>query len=335
MADNKSSIWKKVTGPSAGLVQQHYVKARESDLHRRNPDLEGKVKKLLEEHQSFAHLKLKGDKWLDIYRKINKNIQAADLTINFSGESWFSTENNYETYTQMYERSVDKDGKVKLINNMLNPADVRARVDDAVTFPEAWNKSAPAPTHRGLRPGAQSGQRIQTQMAFGEQKAISKDGRNVGVESLNSHFNPKTKQVFAALNYGRRPHGSSTGYGQSHLVLHPRFKVNSFYYAGDTFFISTKDTTVQMPFGTLAAIMVHAKPSMVDAIIRSCYFGAALDDIDMTGSFQLLLEAHLFSGLSFSNNISEVRLSAEHAGSEVHKNASKFSAKHGAKLVLM
>ena len=100
-----TNLWKAVTGPSAGVVQQHFVKARLEDLRRRNPDLEKKVEKILSEHPLLASLKLgKSGKWTEAYSTINSNLKAAELTINLNPESWFSTENKYETYAQTYER---------------------------------------------------------------------------------------------------------------------------------------------------------------------------------------------------------------------------------------
>lgn len=339
-----SNLWKAVTGPSAGLVQQHFVQARQSALKARNPELENQVAKVLTEHPSLKHLKLKGDQWLEVYRKINRNLQAAELTINFKAESWFSTENHYPSYTQMYERSVGADGKLLLKSDKLNPADVRARVDDAVTFPQAWSAPAAAP-QRGLRPGVQSGQRIQAQMQFGaqkrhEQKAAPAGGlfddgsatELVGVESRNPHFNPKTKQVFAALNYGRRPHGSSTQYGDCFLVLHPRFKVNALYFGGDTFILEALKRLSQTPYGMLASIVAHAQPRMVNDIIASCYHDRALDDVTKLDSPDLLMEAHIFSALPFENNLAEVCLPLRYQGTVIGRNAATFVRKHGSKL---
>lgn len=336
-----TNLWQKVTGPSAGLVQQHYTAARADDLKRRNPALEQQLAKVLTEHPALAHLKLKGDKWLEVYRTINRSLQAADLTINFKAASWFTTENLYDSYTQMYERS----GKT-LMSDALNPADVRARVDDAVTFPAAWSAGAP-PAQRGLRPGQQSGQRIQNQMAFGQQTRVTAkvkanpmfgDGEVdslVGVQSANPYFNPKTKQIFAALNYGRRPHGSSLQYGNCHLVLNPGLKVNALYYGTDTFFLGKQDTSAQMPYQMLAGVLSYAKPNMVTAIIQSCFQGARLSDLtgSTIGGEALLLEGHVFGALPFKNNIAEVCMPVEHKGTDIGKNAIKFAAKHGAKLI--
>lgn len=341
-----TTLWKKVTGPSAGLVQQHFVEARQNELRRRNPELEGKVAKVLTEHSALKHLKLKGDQWLEAYRKINKNLQDAELTINFTGESWFTTENLYPSYTQMYERAVGADDKLLLKSDKFNPADVRARVDDAVTFPKAWGAAAATP-QRGLRPGMQSGQRIKAQMEFGAQKRhehmVKSQGNGLfdddeetmqllGVSSLNKQFNPKTKQIFAALNYGRRPHGSSTLYGDCFLVLHPRLKINALYFGGDTFVLEATNRLDQTPYGMLGSIIAHAMPPLVNAIITSCYQGQALNDATKMAATDLLLEAHIFGALPFAGNLVDVCMPLRYKGTVIGTNADKFAKKHGAKL---
>ena len=337
-----TNLWQKATGPSAALVQQQYVAARLEDLKRRNPGLEQKVAQVLTQHPLLAGQKFKGDKWLEVYRKINRSLQAADLTINFKAESWFTTENLYPSYTQMYERSAGADGKNKLFDDPLNPANTRAQVDDAVTFPAPWGSPA-LPAQRGkvnLTPGRQSGQRIQTQMAFGQQQTLT--GAKPGVESMNRHFNPKTKQIFAALNYGRRPRGSSLAYGDSHLVLHPRIKTNAMYYGGDTFFAPVQDTSVQVAYGMLAAVIAHAHQAMVTDIVKSCFLDMQLDDIGgsltaISGSMAVsyLLEGHVFGTLPFADALSEVRLPGRYMGTAIGNNAFKFASKYGAKLTYL
>lgn len=337
-----TNLWQKATGPSAALVQQQYVAARLEDIKRRNPGLEQKVAQVLTQHPLLAGQKFKGDRWLEVYRKMNRSLQCADLTINFRAESWFTTENTYSSYTQMYERSAGADGKNKLFDDPLNPANLRARVDDAVTFPAPWSTPAP-PAQRGivnLTPGRQSGERIQTQMAFGSQHTLT--GAKPGVESGNRHFNPKTKQIFAALNYGRRPHGSSLVYGDCQLVLQPRIKINAMYYGGDTFFAPVQDTSVQVGYGMLAAVIAHAHFAMVTDIVKSCFLDMQLDDMGgshtaISGSMaaSYLLEGHVFGALPFAESVSDVRLPGRYMGTAIGNNAFKFASKHGTKLTYL
>jgi hypothetical protein len=311
------------------------VEARQEALYRRNKDLEKRVAKVLGEHPQFRGMKLSGDKWIPAYEKISRSLQAADLTINFKADAWFKQENNYETYAQQYERSgrSDTDRPQFTGDTLLNPALVRAKADDKITF-QGIKSITPAVPQRGLMPGRQGIDRVKEQMEFrpGAQRSVPNPDKPKNdttiVESSNRHFNPKTKQVFAALNYGRRLHGSNYDYGTSHLVLSPKFKVNALYYGGDTFY--HQDASEQLAFHVVGAVVAFAKPDLLDAIISSCYCGNRLPD---TKDPKLLLEAHLFTEVRFTGNIEEIVLDAPR-GSVFHANAQKFAHKHGAKLVL-
>jgi hypothetical protein len=315
-------LWTKVTGPSAGLVQQHFVQARKEALYRRDKDLEAKVKEALRRHGLLQGTKMSGDKWLEVYRKISANLQSADLTINFNAASWFSTENQYDTYAQQYERSPrDATGAATFEGDIKNPAKYRADTDDRITFNNVrtpGKPAAPSQPHRGLMPGRQGIDRTRAQMEFraGAEKTDQSTQKST-VASTNPHFNPKTKQVFAALNYGRRPHGSSIFYGTSHFVLSPKLKVNALYYPGDTFFV--QDASSQLAYHVIGAIVAYAKQDLLDPIIQSCYFGTRLEN---TTKAALLVEAHLFAELRFTGNIDAMVLDAPH-GSTIHENAPK------------
>lgn len=324
------TLWNSVKGPSAGLVQKHLVEARQEALYRRNKGLEAQVAKVLREHGALGHLKLGGDKWLGVYDTISQRLQSADLTINFKAASWFASENNFETYSQQYERSAPaSDGRAQFIGDSKNPALVRANIDDQITFKNAGAAPAGAPL-RGLMPGRQGMDRIRGQMEFSADAstvARRPDG-STSVSATNRHFNPKTKQVFSALNYGRRAHGSNHDYGSSHLVLSPKFKVNALYYGGDTFY--HQDASQQLAFHVIGAVIAYAKQVLLDDIIASCYLGNRLAD---TKDPALMLEAHLFDEVRFTGNIDRIVLDAPH-GSALHQNARKFATKHGASLVL-
>jgi len=209
-------------------------------------------------------------------------------------------------------------------------------VDDKITFANLASSGKSSTPVRGLMPGRQGTDRIREQMEFRANPAARtvvdpKDSsqQKEYADSTNKHFNPKTKQVFAALNYGRRFRGSNIDYGTSHMVLSPKFKVNALYYGGDTFYIA--DASGQTSYHTLGALIAHVKPNLLDAILDSCYFGATLPD---NKDASLMVEGHLFNELTFKGNIVEIALDAP-SGSQIHANAKKFAAKHGAKLVLL
>ena len=349
----KAISWKAVTGPSAGLVREHFVKRRLSELDRIAPKMEELVRHRIE---TALAIDPRGDsgEWIKAYNKINATLQASDLTINFDEKSWFKTENTYESYTQMYERStmvVDPttgEQKLLLQGNSTNPAAKRAGADDRVTFPGNWDvQGAVQPTRGsvpGLQPGVQSGRRLMNQMAFGTSKPhiLPKPGGATGetikgIISDTPYFNPKTKQLFAGLNYGKRPHGSSTYYGASHLVLIDKFKANALYYLGDTFSVDDKSRNAAAqaaPFAHLAAAFGSDAFKTLDVLdlIKVAYYNKMKGD-DMLG--ESLIEAHLFDPLPFSGSIKEIVLSVGDVTGDIAQNARKFANKHGAKLVFV
>jgi hypothetical protein len=339
--------WKAATGPSAGLVQQHFVKRRLAELTRIAPKMDARVRKRI-----IKALALDPDdsvEWVAAYDKINATMQSRHLTINFEEDKWFSTENTYDSYTQMYERSTmvsdPTTGKKKLLleGNSKNPTAMRAAADDKVTFPANWDIQNTGPA-RGLAPGVQSGRRLMNQMAFGTHKAhtLPKPGGKAG-ETIDGvipdapYFNPKTKQLFAALNHGRRPHGSTVYYGSSHLVLADKFRANALYFMGDTFGVqalSRNPGAQAVPFSNVAAVVggdsVHDNVAI--KLIQAVYADQMMPDELGSDS---LVEAHLFEPLPFHKNITEVVISTMDTTSDIVKNARKFAHKHGAKLVLV
>lgn len=330
------NLWKKVTGPSAGLVQQHYVEGRVEALYRRNKNLEAQVAAVLCNHDLLKSLKLKGDKWIKVYEKINLTLQKAQLTINFSAKSWFSAENHYPSYAQIYQRTAAHGGVAQLESNAQNPARMRADIDDAVTFRNLHGVAPAAGPQRGLAPGRQGIDRVKAQMEFRARPALrtvpdaAAPGTNKEfAESGNAQFNPKTKQIFAGLNYGRRLHGSNYDYGTSHIVLMPKLKVNALYYAGDTFMQG--DASKQAAFHVLGSLVAWAPPNLLRDIIQSCYFDSTLPD---TKHADLLIEGHIFDELPFSGNVAEMVLDAPR-NSIYYDNARKFANKHGIKLVMI
>lgn len=157
----------------------------------------------------------------------------------------------------------------------------------------------------------------------------------------NPFFNPKSKQVFAALNYGYRPHGSTTQYGWSYLVLNPKFKTNALYFAGDTFLCGQLGTKIsgnhQVSYRFLGGIFGKAHMNMRNPLFNSCILGQKLRD---TNDGYELLEAHLFEPLTFAGNLQAIFISAKEGGramtasvlQTVQSNARAFANRHGAKL---
>jgi hypothetical protein len=357
------SLWKEVRGPSAGLVQRHYVAARQEQFLRGNPTLVDQVREVFKNIPA-----LRTADFDDAYARIRDNLQSAELTINLKAEDWFGEDKiettlRYDSYSQMYERSVGDSGQPFLKDSQFNTGEERAKVDDAITFPAGWSQgNGAAPRNRshaglqnamvstdrwkqspsGLKPGAPSGERIMNQMAFGGRAPmLNRDGTKYefddkgvtrsGVQSQNPHFNPATKQVFAALNYGKRPHGSSIHYGDSFLIFDDRLKVNAMYYPGDTFGLPL-DTSTQTPFQMLGAILLHANNVLRREIVASCYNNQRLEDSSDGAD---LLEAHLFEKISYHKHLKAVCIPVRYRGSKVHNGAKRFASKFGVELRLV
>jgi|SRR5690242_4648768 len=122
------------------------------------------------------------------------------------------TPNNYDGYTQMYERAVSG-GQMKLADSPLNPAAIRVAAGDRATFPKTavdsdfevtgmggrWKKydlkaTASPAVGRGLTPGGRGLGDAVVKMAPG---ALNKTAGGEYAAS-NPQFDPRTKQVFAA-----------------------------------------------------------------------------------------------------------------------------------------
>src|SRR5262245_4389419 len=211
-------------------------------------------------------------------------------------------DNNYPTYAQMYQRAVGANGKMVLQNEANgNDAIPRAVADDLVTLPEEWANAHPFTPRKRLydalnatgaaKVGLPTGMLTQA----GLTQAPKCNGSDEhGYTTKNKDFKPKAKQVFAALNYGRRPHGSNRYYGWSHLVLKPNLKINALYYPQDTFMVANSGhgTRSQAGYYTLGDLMEYAHNGLMDDLWRSCIQGQDLPDTTET---VLMIEAHLFT----------------------------------------
>lgn len=356
----KSSIWRPFTKSQA--AQHSFVNARIQDINRTA------ISKLFvptcEALKSADPSLRKADKARleAAFMHITERLQTAQLTINFQAWNWFAKPNPYDGYTQMYERAVGGDGVMRLGNaDPKNPAGLRAFADDKATFPTNMVESdfkfvgmnsvatnyqlkaaASAAPVRGLAPNARGANDAVRRMATG---ALSPSGAEF--TATNPQFDPKTKQIFAALNYGRRPHGACTDYGYSYLVISDKFKRDALYFGGDTFGVmENKKVSAddQISYDVLGAVFLKANPLLRADLITSCLRDAQLSD---TGEKDLLLEAHLFDKLVFTGGCSAIyisnRVTRKHRDETAHPltgaefqtmqtNARAFAQKHGLKL---
>lgn len=301
--------------PSSKDIQAAYIKKRQRTLYANDPAKTERVQKRLE--ALMQRKKCFGTDWYDAYLRIHHRLQSADLTINFDAYRWFAEANRYKTYAQTYERGM-KDGRLELKSDKFNPAITRAVVDDAVTLPEDWAHAHPFSERRRLYnalnvTGAVKGGNLgKVVTATGPGANVPKvrlaNAETDSITTTNKKFKPKAKQVFAALNYGRRPHGSSTTYGYSHLILNPALKQDAFFYPEDTFNIGKKGTTTQATFNTIGAVMDTAGEFILDDVWSSCFAGHSLADTDEPIK---LLEAHIFGTVKVNQHVQTLVLSRQ------------------------
>ncbi len=282
---------------SAAVVMQHFARSEVRSIDSVADAYYAAAVMKLRSLPEFA--KFKDGQLREVIKNITYKLQTAELTINFKAASYFSMPNNWRTYRQMYDiaeqRVTQADGSTKremrLTGNALNPPTTRDAADTKVTFGANINK----PEMQG----------VSRFMQTGGLKDVSNGAAGGPVYAANnSHFNPKARQLFAGLNYGRRPHGSTTQYGLSHFVLKDSFKINAIYYAGDTFYVA--DANARVTYGMLFALVLHASNNLMKSILDSCYRQTSLMD---SGNGDELVEAHIFDEILFAKDIKEMRVS--------------------------
>lgn len=315
-----SSILSKIR-PTSASVQKEYVEKRQRALYANDPAKTAAVQKKVEAAMA-ANGQQAGD-WHKVYLKIHSALQASNLTINFEAGNWFFRENKYDTYAQMYERSVGADKVMTLRDaDAKNPAVPRAMADDLVTIPEEWAHAHPFSQRKRLYNAMNvSGASLSEVVASKKGVSAANSGlasnlrgdKDKGYRTTNKDFKPKARQVFAGLNYGVRPHGSTTFYGFSYLVLNPALKQNALYYPSDTFYIATRGTATQAAFNTIGALMQYASPLLMRQLWTSCYSMHTLPDTD---SGDELIEAHIFKKLKIAEDVQTVVLSRQRKNGE-------------------
>jgi hypothetical protein len=171
--------------------------------------------------------------------------------------------------------------------------------------------------------------------------------RNGEVHMDTPFFNPKTKELFAALNYGKQPNGPATDYGFSYFVLNKKFKTNALYFAGDTFLhllgmrVSADDQVSYNLLGALYGIAEQKSPELRKALEDFCFFNKKLPEKTGGLSAKLLVEAHLYEPLFFSGGVDAMYISRQTpeqgdldkaTWEKVQVNAKAFAKDHGIKM---
>jgi hypothetical protein len=342
--------WVEKKNPSAEIVQNRYVELRLEEL---KAQCKAGKKAALQLLETYLLKKLPGNaaqqsippkELLRVYDQMERNLQGAELTINFKCDKWFTTENPYDSYTQMYERAV-VGNKMVLKSTEMDDADYRGRVDNQITFPKNWQTGqGQTPLQRGQQPslqvGPQGGDRIRKQMDTGELLPTG-NPKDKAFHAGNPHFNPHAKQIFLGLNYGHRQHGSAPNFGYSYFVLKSELKPKCLFYAQDTYLQLDKGAdpdTLQVPFDSLGALFPgNGDAHLTEAIFESCVMGKQLDDEIKTLCKFFLIEAHHFGELKFSKHIDCMVISPEglenpNLWPTIKANARKFAEKNKIKL---
>lgn len=276
-------------GVCANVVKHHFTRSEIRFISKEEERLHGLVFEKLKAMPPFDQMSDNGI--VEAIKQITFRLQQSDLTINFKSSGFFSRRNKSVSYQQMYERGVYKgegsDGEEGLrmtYGNALNPSDVRDTADTRVMF----------------RPGVGTGS-TEGIGRFMQTGGLVKDGADFKV--TNKNFNAKTRQTFAALNWGRCPTGAARDYGSSHMVLSDRFKQNAMYYMGDTF-DSGATAANRATYGLLFALILWAKPAVVKGIIHAGWYGQRQDWAAMGG--HSLLEAHIYEEVRFKGGVKRI-----------------------------
>jgi hypothetical protein len=270
------------------------------------------------------------------YFLFTKQLQNSQLTINFKAPGWFANQAGFDEYKNMYDF-----GKT-IKGNALNPVTPRVMADNFATMPQKMKGSdadkAMNPGKMSLAPGHQRSAATKDQLYF----------------PTNPQFNPKTKQIFAALNYGKRPHGSTLQYGNSFFILSNSFKTNALYFAGDTFncltpdakggFAENKQSMLsargQLSYDTIAALILYANQYLRAEIIKSCLYPNTLKDTSMADD---IVEAHLFEAVKMQGGVVAAWISGKDVSSyelkqdptlwqRIRTNAQEFGRRTGVRV---
>ncbi len=307
---------------STGLkLQAEYADKRKRALNKRDEGKIDKVISVITELAKRGNVSLEAlakrsgsgkEGWEIAYDVIIRRLQASQLTINLSAEGWFSGENTYKTYATTYQKNVTDVGGAKVLKTQYKPdgtvseeANFRLFADQKVTLPAEWENAnrLKHPQRRKLFKAMSTGSndwRTIDRVDIGNNKE--------GYQIDNRAFNPYAKQIFAALNYGKRASGSSINYGHSYIVLNPELKNKAIYFPGDTFSVSAAPNAVdrQCSFETLGAILAYCDSGMAQDIWTGCYLGQTCADTADAGA---LLEAHIFQEVQMNKHVESLYLS--------------------------
>ncbi len=265
----------------------------------------------------------------EVIGPLQKLLDQTSLTINFKAPDWFGSRAGFDEYITMWDRKPN-DGDLQ--DDPVNPPHVRAKADRWALY--------------GQFTDGKTEVRSNLNMPF-----VKKEGGATAAPTFNYALTKPPMvgvdtQVFSALNYGRREHGSSTRYGKSFFELSNDYKADAIYFAMDTFTPvsngigpiakSQRSHLYQINAGSfggaiLLAIRSQCNPphdhrkkhsiELVNALFEAARQGKSLPDTDDN---HLLIEAHVFRRVKMDSTcIKRVSIS----GSEIANDATKDNAR--------
>ena len=256
-----------------------------------------------------------------VIKNVTNRLQQADLTINFNAKTWFKNPNNYNNYMQMYEKNASVHGgdgeekEMHLKGNEFNKPAVRDAADTRIMF----GANVASPEMQGFA----------RTMHTGGVEPVPNQADTVKI--LNGQFNTKSRQVFAGLNYGRRPHGSAPQYGRDVLILHDHLKKDALYYMGDSFAENVTYDKART-HGLLFGVILDASEAAGGDLLDSCFRVMKLKDSEHP---EHLLEAHIYGGVDFSNDVKEMIIEDFRISEQEKQNARDFADRHNIKLTIV
>ena len=336
-------------GVSGLSIQKEYAKKRRRAIHLNLRDHQDTVVEALvriaqkEGYDLETRKRGAAEGWESVYQEITGKLQSAALTINLNSRGWFGSQNTYDEYATTYKLNIKsgadagnpggkrqaigdqyKAGMAKTADNIKEDANARLIADQQATLSEDW-KTAGRFTQRKRIYKAMSatdGKDFDGLTATDISKLNDVGGRDAdgtGILIDNKKFKVSSKQIFAALNYGRRLNGSNITYGGSYLKLNDKLKRRAIYFPSDTFSIGrTPLFTKQCTYETLGVVMGYCGVDMLTDIWAGCFSGFTCEN---TADPYKLLEAHIFDKVKMNRDVEALYLSPLQADGSIAAGA--------------
>lgn len=325
-------------GMSGLSIQKEYAKKRRRAIHLNLRDHQDLVVEALvriaqvEGYDLESRKRGEAEGWESVYQEITGKLQSAALTINLNSRGWFGAPNTYDEYATTYKlntKSGDdagdpggkkqaigdqyKAGMAKTAANVKEDASARLIADQKATLSEDWKNAGRFTQRKRIYKAmsATDGKDFAELTATNISKMNDLGGRDAdgtGIFIDNKKFKVSSKQIFAALNYGRRINGSSITYGGSYLKLNDKLKRKAIYFPMDTFSLLGREAhfTRQCTYETLGVVMGYCDLGMLKNIWQSCFSGFTCENTDDPYK---LIEAHIFDKVKMNRDVDALYLS--------------------------